>query len=549
MENLTPTPGRRKLSFSLIFLVIGVILTSTTIIETLAITHALSNDVRASQASEIHFNPAENAESNLLIGYLDQETGLRGYVLTGDTTFLSPFVSGTKQVENAYLSLTPALAPYRQLAKQLNVVQSDGRNWEISAALHEIVPSLNESGLQSAVQASLQQDKKSFDALRSKINALRSSTISTDQAARFTATQALAKLKDTVIISGLVSLLVILTIAILFGYLLVMPMRRLERIATTVAGGSLGSVVELRGVREITSLSSSIERMRLGILSEMDLQRKSALLDAQYRERREVAQAIHDNPLQLLAAAKIRLQMSYPFETYRISNDRAIELIDRASSWMRNMIANLYPLGLVHADFEQAVREHLASMELGTSQSISADIDLGSLKKSKGHAIPALLMAFRCVQELTANAVKGASGGTISLFVRATENEMRICSINAIEGDNLVALRELANELRRSSKSRSQKVGHLGIPLLSDSIEAIGGVFTVRIFDHSEITRQRAIIYKTAKPWSGGQSNDRFNDDNEGEPWLQPLRQMQTSQTTPLAVITAIMPFVGDDTL
>ncbi len=547
MSKLSKHSRHPRLSFSVIFAVVGILLGASTLVETLAIASAISNDVRASQATTNHFNPAESAESDLLIGYLEQETGLRGYVLTGDATFLTPFVAGTSAVNSAYKILFPAIAPYPKLQRLLNTVQSVGRGWEISASLHEIVPSLIESGLPTAVQASLKSDKHNFDILQNDINSLSNATINTKQAAQSAATQALTKLKNTVVVSGVVSLLIIAGIVIMFAKMIVTPMKRLERVANTVASGSLGSVVALRGVHEISSLSTSIDQMRLGILNEMDLQRKNALLETQYQERREVAQAIHDNPLQLLAAARIRLQLNNGSSNLESSIVPAIELIDRASSWMRNMISNLYPLGLTHSDLEQAVKEHLDSVKLGTVQSIATNIELSALQRRDKKDLPALFLAFRCVQELSANALKGAGGGPIALFALANKQNIQITSINPISASDIVTLEEIATILAKSSSRHNRRTGHLGIPLLSDSVEIVGGTFTIRIFQSIETSKESAIVYTTRTPWSNSNHLVDTHNDPPAVPWISALRNMQSSQKMPIVVVSAELPLLTED--
>src|ERR1700722_740106 len=43
------------------------------------------------------FDPASAASEGVLVGALNQETGIRGYALTGDPTFLQPYQAGLAQ--------------------------------------------------------------------------------------------------------------------------------------------------------------------------------------------------------------------------------------------------------------------------------------------------------------------------------------------------------------------------------------------------------------------------------------------------------------------
>jgi signal transduction histidine kinase len=311
----------------------------------------------------------------------------------------------------------------------------------------------------------------------------------------------LVKLKNTVAIAAIASLVVIATLGILFYRFIVEPIRRLRDGANLVAGGSLNTPVTVKGALETESLSASIEAMRQGILRESDIERKTALLNSQFRERREVAEAIHDNPLQLLAAAKLRLQIAQG-ETRLDPVDPVVALIDKSTDWMRNMIATLYPPGLARMDFEQAVREHIASIELGGETQIHAAVELDELVGRDSHSESTLLLGFRCVQELASNALKGANGGLIYLNVKASKIEMLVESINPIDDADFNDVSKIANSLKSSSIRRHSNAGHLGIPLLVDSVESIGGQFTIRNIDlRGEKIKDRT-MFKSDAPWS-----------------------------------------------
>lgn len=540
--------AKARLSFSAIFLIAGIFLSLTAIVDAIAIYGAIANEVNTSNISNGIFHPAESSIGKLLIGYLNQETGLRGYVLTGDTSFLAPFVSGTSQVESAYKVLTSSIGTYPKLATLLRNVQLAGSNWEISATLHESVPSLEQGALPSAIQSSLQSDQASFNTLNLEITNLNNQILTTDDALRRDATAALVKLKNTVAIAAIASLVVIATLGILFYRFIVEPIRRLRDGANLVAGGSLNTPVTVRGALETESLSASIEAMRQGILRESDIERKTALLNSQFRERREVAEAIHDNPLQLLAAAKLRLQIARG-ETRLDPVDPVVTLIDKSTDWMRNMIATLYPPGLARMDFEQAVREHIASIELGGETQIHANVELNELVGRDSHSESTLLLGFRCVQELASNALKGANGGLIYLNVKASKVEMLVESINPIADEDFNEVSKIANSLKLSSIRRHSNAGHLGIPLLVDSVESIGGQFTIRNIDlRGEKIKDRT-MFKSDAPWSPLFQAEGASTATKWESSSRELTRMLTTMSASdghYIFFSATIPLLGD---
>lgn len=480
-----------------VFVVAGFVILVFSVMRTVGVAIVVSNDAANAAAVVHNFHPAELSESQLLIGYLDVETGLRGYVLTGDSTFLAPYLQGTSDVLKQYSILHAALAPYPKLTAQLNDVEAAGRAWELAATLHEIVPSLGETGLKSAVLASLNSDRAQFDQLRGQIDLLTHSTIATDESARNVQTSALVRLRTAVLTSGILSVAIITLIGIIFWLLLIRPMRRLESSATFVSGGDLDHKVTIDGVREISSLSKSIDAMRLGILRETDTRRRAASLEAQLNERREIAEAVHDNPLQLLAAAKIRLQLSNSNEASAEAVAPAIALIDMASAWMRNMITSIYPPGLVRGNLAEALAEHLASIQLGLEPFIVSRVSLDGLRETDIHSEPSILLAFRCVQEFTTNAVKRAPAGPIQLILEANPQGFRVACSNATSNEDLDQIRNLSEDMRGLSRRRHRQSGHLGIPLLIDSIEAVGGRFAIRAKASNDHGASFKVIYQS----------------------------------------------------
>src|SRR5262249_49614490 len=77
------------------------------------------------------FDPASLAASTLLGSYLDQETGVRGYALTGKPSFLEPYTLGLRQVPSASGALRRAVARLndRHLSRDVTAVLAAGRDW------------------------------------------------------------------------------------------------------------------------------------------------------------------------------------------------------------------------------------------------------------------------------------------------------------------------------------------------------------------------------------------------------------------------------------
>lgn len=102
------------------------------------------------------------AHSNNLIKLMvDEETGLRGYLLTKDPVFLEPFQMADKQLDSEFSALFVLLNKFPAQTKQLRELQAAHRDWKLEAN-HEIsAPSPETTG-----NAFLLQRKQKMDSMR-----------------------------------------------------------------------------------------------------------------------------------------------------------------------------------------------------------------------------------------------------------------------------------------------------------------------------------------------------------------------------------------------
>jgi len=67
-----------------------------------AVSYASGQERQSITTGDAHTQTA----SDLLTGMLDQESGLRGYLLTGRAGFLAPYTAGRQQVERALIGVS-----------------------------------------------------------------------------------------------------------------------------------------------------------------------------------------------------------------------------------------------------------------------------------------------------------------------------------------------------------------------------------------------------------------------------------------------------------
>jgi CHASE3 domain sensor protein len=104
--------------------------------------------------------------SDLRLAYSDQETGIRGYLLTGDADFLEPYREGTGLARAMLDRLRTATreTPELELDDQLDRVEQAAARWQQEVAQ----PALNDPEQPRDVVAS----RARFDALRAELDGL-----------------------------------------------------------------------------------------------------------------------------------------------------------------------------------------------------------------------------------------------------------------------------------------------------------------------------------------------------------------------------------------
>ena len=102
------------------------------------------------------------AHSNNLIKLMvDEETGLRGYLLTKDPVFLEPFQVADRQLDSEFAALFVLLNRFPTQTRQLTELQAANRDWKLEANREISSPSA-----ETASNAFLLKRKQQMDSMR-----------------------------------------------------------------------------------------------------------------------------------------------------------------------------------------------------------------------------------------------------------------------------------------------------------------------------------------------------------------------------------------------
>ncbi len=181
----------------------------------------------------------------------------------------------------------------------------------------------------------------------------------------------------------------------------------------------------------------------------------SEAMQADERHNREVAEHLHDGPLQTLLAARLELD-----EIRERSDDPALEAVHAAlqetATALRSTVTELHPQVLAQLGLTPAVRELLRQFE--TRGDYTVEATLNEVRKPESQQL-----LYRAARELLANIHKHARATTVRASLSRTDD--RVVLVIADDGvgfDPAVVERYVAD-------------GHIGLGSLLARFDAMGG--------------------------------------------------------------------------
>ncbi|HET6878239.1 MAG TPA: CHASE3 domain-containing protein [Jatrophihabitans sp.] len=274
----------------------------------LVATTVVTSVVRMANRSALHtlqgrWLPAQVAAEALTTAYLNQETGARGYLLSGEARFLQPYRAGAARAAQLQPRLRALLSPDAAAASAVRAAATAGRRWRVAAA--EPAISARAGGPISAARLNRYDStgKALFDTLRARLAELRVRTAGL-VAGELNAVKLRQTLANIVAAASLVLALLVAALAVPFlRRMIIRPLAALVGRLRTVADGDYEHAVALeQGPQELQTIADAAERMRDGVVTG-----SAALADAQSElalrdERDRLAADLHDHTIQRLFA-------------------------------------------------------------------------------------------------------------------------------------------------------------------------------------------------------------------------------------------------------
>jgi hypothetical protein len=379
---------------------------------------ALVHLVDSRQALLDHTDPASLSADQLLVAYVDEETGVRGYILGRNTAYLHPALSGLRDQLSSARSLNKELQGQPELLRLANAAEAAGRVW-VSTWVVPAVEATVKGSSAYATPAALANEKALLDRTRNDMEALnRQLELKRTQDGNnlTTATELLA-----LVVGGGVIFLVggLIVLRIILRRWVTSPLALVASDARMVTSGDLGHTISSPEPSEILELATDIEAMRQQIVEELrEAEAARAELDERNEDLRRSNQeleqfayvASHDlqEPLRKVTSFVQLLQQRYEGNLDERADQYIAFAVDGATR-MQQLISDLLAFSRVGRDTERfevvpmadCLRAALDNLEPSMTE-CSARVDVALLPDVWGDR--ALLISLW--QNLIANAVK-----------------------------------------------------------------------------------------------------------------------------------------------
>jgi signal transduction histidine kinase len=331
----------------------------------------LARATAASDRLSDHVAPARTAVVQLGSALVDQESGVRGYLLTGDEEFLAPYTQGLSGERTAVAAIRTLIGGDRAALADLDMVEREAVRWR--AAIADPLVAARRRDAASVPRPLIEQSRTAFDTVRARVAVLdsRLAAMRADARADLTASRRLR----AQVFAGLVValLLLIVLIAVLLRLVVLRPLARLGAAVRQVADGDFGHRLTPEGPADLAALGGDVESMRRRLAE--SLQASEQQQEELRRSNTDLEQfayvASHDlqEPLRKVASFCQLLERRYAAEL----DDRARQYIAFAvdgAGRMQQLINDLLSFSRIGRVFDDRQQVDLSAVVDQVSQNL-----------------------------------------------------------------------------------------------------------------------------------------------------------------------------------
>jgi signal transduction histidine kinase len=438
-----------------------------------------------------HLDPASVEALRLANALVNEETGVRGYVLSGDPAFLAPYRTGRIDERRAVGRLRERVGGggLEDVADDVAAVLRDARAWRSGYALPTIAR-VRRDGPGAIGNAGTERGRRLFDRVRVALDRQQQGLAEARARGREDFRHAATFLSAAFGAIALLVLTALVTTLVMLRRTVTLPIGTLARRVRRVAQGEFDTPIRGAGPRDIADLAADVDSMRQRIVDELSALRAAHdQLDAQARElersNAELEQfayvASHDlqEPLRKVASFCQLLEQRYRGQL----DERADQYIDFAvdgAKRMQQLINDLLAFSRVGraggdfapVDLDVAFRAAVADLDAAMVES-RAQVVAEGLPTVRGEASLLTLV----LQNLIGNAIKfrGPAPPEVRIAAERQDGEWLIsCSDNGIGIDAQYADRVFVIFQRLHGKDEYAGTG-IGLAMCRKIVEHHGG--------------------------------------------------------------------------
>ena len=215
-------------------------------------------------------DPGVIATRDLRAALVDQETGVRGYVLTGASEFREPYDRGLAAAAAADGALSGLAEGDPVLAAEIDEARRAAEVWQSEFARPALALAADGDAQAARDDDLLNEGRARFDEVRASVDRLEASVNSRRDVAVAELDRAASRVWSVTVgaLFGIVAVGIVIAVALKRS--VTDPIIELAEEVRAIADGDLARTVSVEGTPELERLGSDIDAMRLQILGEVE---------------------------------------------------------------------------------------------------------------------------------------------------------------------------------------------------------------------------------------------------------------------------------------